>query len=138
LEPGLHQNNAVHDRERDLEMLEIVLPWPPSINHYFGYGENRVYLKAKGKEYRKAVLNQINAQLDSMETITKPVKVRVEAWMPDKRKRDLDNLCKALLDAITHAGVWEDDSQIDDLRIYRARDEAGNLLIGGMVKVRIC
>ncbi len=97
-----------------------------------------MYLKAKGKEYRRAVLNQINAQLDSMETITKPVKVRVEAWMPDKRKRDLDNLCKALLDAITHAGLWEDDSQIDDLRIYRARDEAGNLLIGGMVKVRIC
>ena len=121
-----------------MNSIEIVLPWPPSINHYFGYGGNRVYLKAKGKEYRRAVLNQINAQLDSMETITKPVKVRVEAWMPDKRKRDLDNLCKALLDAITHAGLWEDDSQIDDLRIYRARDEAGNLLIGGMVKVRIC
>jgi len=38
---------------------------------------------------------------------------------PDKRKRDLDNIPKALLDALTHAGIWEDDSQIDQLTITR-------------------
>jgi crossover junction endodeoxyribonuclease RusA len=58
------------------------------------------------------------------------LRVEIEAWPPDKRKRDLDNILKSLLDALTYAGIWEDDSQIDDLRIYRAT-------IGGMVKVRI-
>ena len=50
--------------------------------------------------------------------------------MPDKRRRDLDNLLKATLDSLTHAGVWSDDSQIDALSIRR-------FPIGGMLKVRI-
>ncbi|NBW20709.1 MAG: RusA family crossover junction endodeoxyribonuclease [Caulobacteraceae bacterium] len=58
------------------------------------------------------------------------VRVVIEAFPPDRRKRDLDNILKSLLDALTHAGVWEDDSQIEDLRIYRST-------IAGMVKVRI-
>lgn len=40
--------------------------------------------------------------------------------MPDRRARDLDNLCKAPLDALVKAGVMADDSLIVDLRIYRA------------------
>lgn len=43
----------------------------------------------------------------------------VEAFMPDKRMRDLDNLFKSLLDALVKAGVLVDDSVIDDLRIVR-------------------
>ena len=38
---------------------------------------------------------------------------------PDKRRRDLDNAFKAPLDALAHAGVYEDDSQIDVLTIRR-------------------
>ncbi|NBW22487.1 MAG: RusA family crossover junction endodeoxyribonuclease, partial [Caulobacteraceae bacterium] len=38
------------------------------------------------------------------------VRVVIEAFPPDRRKRDLDNILKSLLDALTHAGVWEDDS----------------------------
>jgi crossover junction endodeoxyribonuclease RusA len=43
----------------------------------------------------------------------------------------LDNLLKALLDSMTHAGVMQDDALIEDLRVYWA-DE-----VGGMVKVTI-
>jgi crossover junction endodeoxyribonuclease RusA len=51
--------------------------------------------------------------------------------MPDKRRRDLDNILKALLDGLTHSGVWGDDSQVVDLRIVKAPT------LGGMVKVNI-
>lgn len=51
--------------------------------------------------------------------------------MPDRRRRDLDNMPKALFDGLTHAGVWTDDSQIDDLRIVRS------WAAGGCVVVRI-
>jgi len=51
---------------------------------------------------------------------------------PDKRRRDLDNLPKALLDGLTHSGIWDDDSQIDDLRIMR-----GEIVKGGSVTVVI-
>jgi crossover junction endodeoxyribonuclease RusA len=118
-------------------MIEVTLPWPPSINHYFGYAGGRVYLKQKGRDYRKAVQEQVKLQIHDLKTINTLCKVEIEAWMPDRRKRDVDNILKALLDALTKAGVWEDDTLVDDERIYRARDENGNLLIGGMVKVRI-
>jgi crossover junction endodeoxyribonuclease RusA len=45
----------------------------------------------------------------------------MDAFPPDRRRRDLDNLAKPTLDALEHAGVYEDDSQID-LLIIRRRD----------------
>lgn len=36
---------------------------------------------------------------------------------PDRRARDLDNLCKALNDTLTRNFIIKDDSQIVDLRI---------------------
>ena len=59
------------------------------------------------------------------------LRVEIEAWRPDNRRRDLDNLLKATLDGLAHAGVYEDDSQIVDLRIYWAPD------LGGMLKIKI-
>jgi len=60
------------------------------------------------------------------------VAVDIEVRMPDKRRRDLDNLPKAVLDGLTHAALWHDDSQIDDLRVWRS-DRMGGCLV---VKVR--
>ena len=55
----------------------------------------------------------------------------VRGELRGEARRDLDNLLKGLLDALTHAGLWLDDSQVADLRIRRAPT------IGGMVKVRV-
>lgn len=63
------------------------------------------------------------------------LKVRLDAWMPDRRRRDLDNLRKVLMDALTHAGVWEDDSQIDDDRAVRYPPLPGSP--GGAVMITI-
>ena len=51
---------------------------------------------------------------------------------PDRRRRDIDNLTKVPLDALTHAAVWEDDSQIDEL--YIRRDEIKK---GGFITIQI-
>jgi crossover junction endodeoxyribonuclease RusA len=51
----------------------------------------------------------------------------IEAWRPDERKRDLDNLLKAPLDALTHAGVYLDDHLIVHLTIYWSNDKGGKL-----------
>ena len=39
---------------------------------------------------------------------------------PDKRKRDLGNLEKALSDILVSTGIIEDDSNIEDLRLHWA------------------
>ena len=57
------------------------------------------------------------------------IRLTIEAWRPDNRKRDLDNLLKAPLDALTHAGVYMDDHLIVDLRIFWAEDQAGKLKV---------
>jgi crossover junction endodeoxyribonuclease RusA len=59
------------------------------------------------------------------------MRVEIQAFRPDRRRRDLDNLLKAILDSLTHAGVMQDDALIEDLRIYWADD------VGGMVKIKI-
>ena len=58
--------------------------------------------------------------------------VKIVAYMPDRRRRDLDNILKALFDALTHAGVWSDDSQIDAISLIRAKE------IQGRLEVTIC
>lgn len=49
----------------------------------------------------------------------------ISLYPPDRRKRDIDNVLKALLDALQHAGCYEDDSQLDDLRIVRCEVRKG-------------
>lgn len=70
----------------------------------------------RAKAYRDDVIRMIG---QGHATLQGDIAVMVVAVMPDKRKRDLDNLCKSLFDAMTHAGVWQDDSQINTLLIRR-------------------
>jgi Holliday junction resolvase RusA-like endonuclease len=46
------------------------------------------------------------------------VRVTVTLHEHDKRSRDLDNVCKPILDALTGI-AWADDRQVDELRVVR-------------------
>ncbi len=111
----------------------ITLPYPPSINHYYRRVGPRTLISRQGREYR----TQVCGLLAPGGGIRKPpaggrIALCLEAFPPDRRKRDLDNLQKPLLDAMQHAGVYEDDSQID-LLVTRRRE----LVKGGRLDVHI-
>jgi crossover junction endodeoxyribonuclease RusA len=89
-----------------------------------------VVISEAGRKYRKAVGEQVFLQSRGKSTVG-PVKVVIEAYRPDNRRRDLDNLLKAVLDSLGHAGIYIDDSLIVDLRIYWAES------IGGMLKIKV-
>lgn len=111
-------------------MTSIVLPWPPSNNTYYRRVGAKTLISEKGRQYARLV-----TQLCALARISKRegrLQVLITACPPDQRKRDLDNMLKGLLDALTHGGAWLDDSQIDDLRIVRGRVQAG-----GAVSVEI-
>ena len=110
--------------------ITLTLPWPPSVNKYWRTFQGRMIISAEGRSYRKAVADQVLIQRGAKH-YTGKLRVQIEAFRPDNRRRDLDNLLKAVLDGCTHAGVWEDDSNIVDLRIYWADT------VGGMLKVKV-
>jgi crossover junction endodeoxyribonuclease RusA len=66
-------------------------------------------------DFRLSVLNAWKETRRA--TCLLPVTVDVCADRPDNRRRDLDNLLKPLLDAMEHAGVYVNDSQVHDLHI---------------------
>ena len=61
-----------------------------------------------------------------------PLIAHIVACPPDRRRRDMDNYNKGLLDALTHAGIYPDDSDIDDLRVQR-----GPICKGGAIVMRL-
>lgn len=104
-------------------MVEMSLPWPPSVNSYWrhptrGALAGRHLISAEGRGYRQVV-----AQLKPLEGNLFPLHgrlaIEVQAFPPDRRARDLDNILKSLLDSLTHAGLIEDDSQFDAIAISR-------------------
>lgn len=107
------------------------LPYPPSVNHYWRTAKGHTFISREGKSYREAVV----WKLKGVKPIEGRVKVVIDVYPPDRRKRDLDNINKALLDAIKHGGVLIDDSQIKDLRLVMHDD--GGILPGGKVHVAL-
>lgn len=98
----------------------ITLPFPPSMNAYWrtpraGPLAGRTMLSVQAREYRKAAMQAIGKR--------KPIESRVSVVLvlnaPTKRSYDIDNRAKAPLDALTHAGYWLDDGQVDKLTIIR-------------------
>lgn len=98
--------------------IALTLPYPPSVNGYWRAVNGRQIISKRGREYRRAVVDAV-ALLPIDSPVSGSLAVTIWASMPDKRRRDLDNLLKSSLDALGHAGVYEDDSQIDDLRVVR-------------------
>jgi len=108
--------------------INIKLPWPPSVNRYWRNVKGRTLISAEGRAYKKAVAGLVMAKgLAGAFSGDDRLEVAIAAHVPDKRRRDLDNLLKASLDAITEA-IGVDDSQIDDLRIVRAEKMEGGEL----------
>lgn len=111
--------------------LSLTLPYPPSINHYWRTARGRTYISDEGRKYRASV-SGILARLPIFGPLTTRLAVSIKLNPPDRRRRDIDNVQKPLLDALQHGGAYVDDSQIDWLLTER-----GEVLKGGQVVVNI-
>lgn len=105
-----------------MDAIRLTLPWPPTANNLYATvrtrsGVERRVLTGEGRNYRRAV--HWLARKARTSTILGCVLVEVTAFPPDRRRRDIDNLFKAPLDALKFAGIYIDDSYIDDLHIVR-------------------
>jgi len=111
-------------------VIDLVLPYPPSVNHYYRTVRGRMLISAKGRQYHQLVAAVVWQA--GRPRIEGRLAVRLQVWTPDKRERDLDNLLKPLLDALANAGVYASDGQIDDLSLVRC-----GVLAAGRVDVTV-
>ena len=117
--------------------MNLELPWPPSVNVYWRHVGAKVLISREGRAYASEVYGIV---LEHRATgsgvmpyfIAFPVSVDIIAHPPNKARRDLDNLPKAILDALTKARLWEDDSLVHDLRI-----RWGEVTKGGKIEITI-
>jgi crossover junction endodeoxyribonuclease RusA len=108
--------------------MNLSLPFPPSVNTYWRSVNGRMLISKNGRRYRDEVVLIARGGRVMLDRLS----VRIIVHPPDQRQRDLDNLPKSILDALEHAGVYADDSQIDELYIKRAE-----VIRGGKVVVTV-
>ena len=87
--------------------LEVRLPWPPSVNHYWKARGSRRFISPAAKAWLDEAVLLLRAARVRFEG---PVKVSMFLSPPNRRRRDGDNLEKAIMDSLVKAGVIQDDS----------------------------
>jgi crossover junction endodeoxyribonuclease RusA len=91
----------------------------------------RKFLSPKAKAFRADVIDEVLLQSVPGERFdgSERLRMHVALFPPDRRIRDIDNVQKSLWDALTHAEVYADDSQIDAVTIERMGIERGGRVI---------
>lgn len=111
-------------------MLELRLPYPPTGNRAWRMVNGRMLISREGRLYRQRVQSILAAE--GVRPLPGRLLLAAQVRPPDRRRRDLDNVQKSLLDALEIGGAYEDDAQLDLLVVQR-----GQVFAGGDVHVRI-
>jgi crossover junction endodeoxyribonuclease RusA len=91
--------------------IRLELPWPPSVNHYYVHTrKGQTFIGPEGVKFLRIVVTA--CMEGDIKPITGKIDMTLECWPPDRRKRDLDNLLKALMDALQRGGCMADDCQV--------------------------
>lgn len=90
---------------------------PPSTNHLYGRTGRGVYMKPDVKEAKDAIGWEARNQYRG-EPLTGALKLSIAIYWPDKRRRDIDNGLKLIMDALTGI-LWNDDAQVYDLEVKK-------------------
>lgn len=94
---------------------------PPSTQHIYAHRGSITYMTKVGKDYKEMCQWEIKSQYKGKPTLD-DITVIIELYFKDKRKRDVDNFNKILLDSGTKM-LWADDSQIQELTIRKFIDD---------------
>lgn len=114
-----------------MQIVRLRLPYPPSVNHYWFRNRNGgMRIGTQGQAFRIATQSVVNRS--GAGKMKGKLYVEILARPPDKRRRDIDNLLKATLDALQHANLYEDDNQINRIEICR-----GIVIKGGVLAVEV-
>ena len=108
--------------------ITIDLPYPPSVNHVWRFGKGRAYRSAKYIAWiEEASLLWITQKSKQPKKIAGPFSLELQVNPPDKRRRDLDNVLKPVLDLVQNLTIVSDDSLCGRLLVERCSKDAAPL-----------
>jgi crossover junction endodeoxyribonuclease RusA len=111
--------------------VSYLWPYPPSVNALYRRApQGGMFKTAKWKSWRVDTMKFMRAQGAEVCEFDGPVKVEYIVARPDRRRRDVTNLIKALDDMLEELGVVSNDCQIVDCRIaWDTKDRVANGLM---------
>ena len=112
-------------------MIFMNLPLPPSVNSYRTVYRGMMRLSKEGRVFKAAVADYV-VEYRVPKLGDSKLRISMVLFPRDKRKIDIDNRIKCVLDALQDAGVFNDDFQVDELTIVR-----GKTIKGGGIRVII-
>jgi len=102
---------------------------PPSVNHMYRGARGWRYLTADTIEFQTRISAIMRRECQIQEIYTDAVAVFIKFYTNNKRRWDIDNRVKSLIDCLEKAGIIQDDSQIDALFINRERGKKSSTRI---------
>ena len=110
------------------KILDVEIPLsPPSVNTYWRSNGKRRFVTPKGVKFKNDVGYFIPYLMSD-----KRLKAEIVFHFATKRRSDLDNFCKGLLDALVQNSLCLDDEQFDELHVKR-----GEVVKGGLIKIKV-
>jgi crossover junction endodeoxyribonuclease RusA len=117
-------------------MYNFTMPYPPTLNHYHQpvrIGKSvRIIKGAKARQYAKDMELHLESLGLRNEMINESVKLSVTLTLnpPTLARYDVDNRAKGVLDALSNANFYADDSQIHRLTVIKGeKTKGGNVIV---------
>ena len=95
---------------------------PPTVNHLYRTSRSGTRYKTKeGREWQDNAAAVFHSLYGGHEPYAGDVMLDICFLVADRRRWDIDNRVKALLDALVMGGVLKDDRQVQSLHVQRER-----------------
>jgi len=131
-----------------LHMVILELPFPPTANTYYRTVRMgklcRVILSNRARVYKEEVAREVSTIQNNNETRfdclpflpSDRISIDIKLYAPNRRKYDIDNRIKPLLDALAFAVVFPDDEAVDKIIVTRQEIVKGGKVIVELQKIK--
>lgn len=109
----------------DMDPVEFTIPVPPTDNRYYGKPKGKLhkYVTKAGKLHRHEVAVIVNNA--GLRGTFGSARLSMKVVLHLSHGGDIQNRLKGLCDSLEHSEIFNNDKQIDDLRIIRGHPVEG-------------
>ena len=103
--------------------MELTIPIIPlSYYQYLSQNKYRKYITTRGREYKRIIEDKLTEFMVDKEIEKEDIRVSLQFYFNNRRKNDIDNYAKPILDFMSSI-IYDDDKQIIELNIKKFYDK---------------